>query len=162
MNTFLEQSLNTTEQSDPSAIELLFGHVAYFLVVAFLAWFALLVAGYLPKTGIGMLFFVMGSITLYHYAWLFWAAMIRPVRPDRWFASHLVWNAMTFSTMLLIFIVTALIFALGLLFAAVVPPVAVALIYGPMILGGILYLWVAYRALKGYWNYLKRMPVGAG
>ncbi len=49
---------------------------------------------------------------------------------------------------------------LGLFFAAIVPPLAALIVYAPLVAGGLLAVWFAWRILRGYAAYWCRTPVG--
>src|SRR5439155_1459320 len=78
------------------------------------------------------------------YLFLLWAVFYRDAPPEPWFASHLVWLSLSFGDFPLAVAVGALFFAVGLLFAAIAPPIVFLIIYGPLVLGTLLIMWFAY------------------
>jgi hypothetical protein len=55
-----------------------------------------------------------------------------------------------------------LFLAIGLLFAAIVPPAAVVVVHGPYAIAWLLAIWFASRCVRGYLAFLRVAPVGAG
>ena len=84
----------------------------------------------------------------------------RRIPPDLWFFSHLLWLSLSYSFLFLWVAAIALGFAVMLLFVLAVPPLAAAVVYGPMVAGALLMVWFSWRILGGYFAYVRGRPVG--
>jgi uncharacterized membrane protein len=91
---------------------------------------------------------------------LFWAVALRPRRLPTWFISHLLWLLTTHAVLLLTVAGAFLAVILAVLFVAVVRTAAL-LVYAPFVIGGAVFLWFAYRNVRGAVAFVMSRPVGA-
>jgi len=156
----LERFGRATRHSAPTRHELILGHLAYLVGLALLAWVVAGLAGRAMPIGIGTALEAAGVGAALGFLCLFWAVRFRQAAPEPWFLSHLVWLSVTYALIFAAVAVGTLGVVLGLLFAAIVPPVAALIVYAPLIAGGLLTVWFAWRMLRGYGAYWRRAPVG--
>jgi hypothetical protein len=71
-----------------------------------------------------------------------------------------VWLSLTYALVFAAVAVGTLGVVLGLFFAAIVPPLAAFIVYAPLVAGGLLAVWFAWRIFRGYAAYWRRAPVG--
>jgi len=158
----LEHLGRSTVHSPPTSIERALGHGAYAAGGALVAWVVLRGTGHGTPVGLGTVLQFTGLLAALTYLFLFWAVRYRHTPPEPWFASHLVWLSLSFGLLFLAVVGGALFLAVGLLFAAIAPPIAMLLVYGPLVLGALMTMWFGYRCLRGYLAYLRQTPVGQG
>lgn len=156
----LERFGRATLHSAPTRHELLLGHVAYLVGLGLLAWVVAGLAGRMRPLGIGAVLEVAGLGAALGFLFLFWAVQFRQVAPEPWFFSHLVWLSLTYALVFAAVAVGTLGVVLGLFFAAIVPPLAAFIVYAPLVAGGLLAVWFAWRIFRGYAAYWRRAPVG--
>ena len=92
---------------------------------------------------------------------LAWAVFLRPARMPLRFVSHVHWLAMTHAWVMLASAAAALTFIVALLLVAVVRPAAAVLVYAPLGLAALAYVWFVYRILRGAVALVLGRPVGA-
>ncbi len=149
-----------TVHSAPTPYERGLGHVAYLVGLGLLGWVGLGLAGIAVPVGIGTGLKVLMLAAALSFLFLFWAVTYRRVPPEAWFVSHLVWLSMTYAFLFLAGAGGALALMVGILFIAVVPPLAALVVYGPMVVGGLVALWFTWRMVRGYVAYLGGAAVG--
>lgn len=156
----LRQYGQATVHSAPTTGERLFGHGVY---LASLGVLASLGAGFVTQGGRpGMILAIKlaSLVTALVYLSLIWSIRYRRVPPDTWFVSHLLWLCFSYAFALGAALLAALGLAIGLLLVLAIPPVAVAVVYGPIIAAALVALWFGWRVLRGYAAYWRALPVG--
>ncbi len=156
----LERFGRATCHSAPTRYESFLGHLAYLVGLALLAWVVAGLAGRAMPIGIGTVLEAAGVGAALGFLCLFWAVRFRRAAPEPWFLSHLVWLSVTYALIFAAVAVGTLGVVLGLFLAAIVPPVAAFIVYAPLIAGGLLTVWFAWRMLRGYGAYCRRAQVG--
>ena len=158
-----ELGRNPAIRSAPTAIERSLVHLLYLVGLIVLGQFVWRATGHYqaPLTIAGLL---GGSSGLAAVALVFllWAVRHRRTPPEGWFLTHIVWLAWTYALVALLIAAGFLFLAIGLLFAAIAPPVAVVVVYGPYAIAWLLAIWFASRCVRGYLAFLRVSPVGAG
>ncbi|HSM18376.1 MAG TPA: hypothetical protein VK845_15420 [Gemmatimonadales bacterium] len=156
----LERFGRATLHSAPTRHELILGHLAYLVGLALLAWVVAGLAGRATPSGIGTALEAAGVGAALGFLCLFWAVRVRQTAPEPWFFSHLVWLSLTYARAFVAVAVSTLGVILGLVVAAIVPPVAALIGYAPLVAGGLLTTWFAWRMVRGYCAYWRRAQVG--
>lgn len=91
---------------------------------------------------------------------LLWAMALRPRRLPTWFISHLLWLLTTHAVLFLTVAGAFLTLIIAVLLVAALRAAAL-LVYAPFIIGGTVFLWFAYRNIRGASAYLLLRPVGS-
>ncbi len=146
--------------SAPTRYERLFGHGIYLASVAALASLGAGFVTHGSRPGIGLAIKLASLVTALVYLSLIWAVRYRRVPPDAWFVSHLIWLCFSYGLTLGAGLVAALCLGLGLLLVLAVPPIAVAVVYGPIIAAALVALWFGWRILRGYVAFWQDRPIG--
>ena len=156
----LERFGRATLHSAPTRHESLLGHLAYLVGLGLVAWVVAGLAGRTRPLSIGTVLEAAGLGAALGFLFLFWAVRFRRVAPEPWFLSHLTWLTLTYALVFAAVAVGTLGVILGLFLAALVPPLAAFIVYVPLVAGGLLAVWFAWRILRGYGAYWRRAPVG--
>lgn len=121
---------------------------------------ALAPSGALPAVDFGDLFVAVLVLAGLSLASLAYGVRLRRAPLAQWFLSHCAWLASTFAAALLAVTLGSAAFAVGLLFAVFVPPLALLLVHGPVLGGTLLLVWFGQRALRGAIALLRVRPIG--
>jgi hypothetical protein len=124
---------------------------------------ASLAAGFYTRggqPGVLLVIKLASVVTALVYLALIWSVRYRRVPPDTWFVSHLLWLCFSYVFALGAALLAALGLGIGLLLVVVIPPMAVAMVYGPLIAAALVALWFGWRILRGYAAYWRAGPVG--
>lgn len=156
----LRQYGQATGHTAPTRYERVFCHGIY---LASLGVLASLGAGFYTKggqPGIVLALKLASLVTALAYLSLVWSIRYRRVPPETWFVSHLLWLCFSYAFALGAALLAALGLAIGLLLVLAIPPIAVAVVYGPIIAAALVALWFAWRILRGYAAFWRALPVG--
>ena len=145
----------------PTIVERAMVHLLYLTGFFLLVWIALGYAGLRSSTSIGTLVTAAGVLAATPVAFLYWSVQERRVATESWFLSHLLWLAGSFTPIFVVAAVGGLVIALILLFSALFPSLVAVAIYGLLITGGALGLWIGYRMVRGYAAFTRGQPVGS-
>jgi hypothetical protein len=148
-------------RSAPSDRERLAIHASYAigaLLIASTLWSLVGPSGARPNFGDGLGWPVVLGIA--HGAWLVWAVRLRPALPEAWFVSHVTWLMCTWLLVALAVPALGLVLAAGLLLVALVPPLAVVAVYGPIVAIAGLLLWLASRVVRGWLAFAASREIG--
>jgi uncharacterized membrane protein len=153
---------NPSIRSAPTAIERILVHLLYLAGLLALGQLAWRVAGQ-PRPPLSIVAILGGSAGLAAVAvvFLLWAVRHRRTPPQGWFLTHIVWQARTYALVALLIAAGFLLLAVGVLFAAIAPPLAVVIVYGPYASGWLVAIWFASRSVRGYLAFLRASPVGS-
>jgi hypothetical protein len=160
LESLLARFGEATEYTAPTRYERVLGHAGYAVGALIVVGAVARGRGILAPVGVGELMTTVGGTAALGFLFLYWAVAYRRVPPDPWFFSHLLWLSLTYSFLFLWVTVSALALVVGILFALVVPPLALLLVYGPFLAGGLIVLWLAWRIGRGYLAYTRGAPVG--
>jgi hypothetical protein len=100
---------------------------------------------------------VAAAITL----WIWWSVFYRATPPEQWLVSHQIWLLFSFGSLALIVALGVLFIVVSLLFAALFPPLAILLAYGPWLGSYVLALWLLQRALRGWFALRQHRYIGS-
>ncbi len=156
----LQQYGQATTHSAPTRYERVFGHGVYLASVGVLVSLGAGFVTHGSRPGVVLAIKLASLVLALVYLSLIWSVRYRRVPPDTWFVSHLIWLCFSYGFALGAALVAALCLGIGLLLVLAVPPIAVAVVYGPIIAAGLVALWFAWRILTGYAAFWRDLPVG--
>lgn len=161
----LQRAGERTENSPPTAYERALIQALYILPLLWLIWSvgsrALLQQDEPPSGhGIGDILGVTGALAAATVISLIWAVQYRKAPLEMWAVTHLIWITKAYTTLALYAAFGALAFAVMLLFALLVKPLAFMMIYGLPLVALVVMGGFLLRIISGYHAFLKRQPMG--